>query len=80
MAEYPPQTTCAFVDRTARKQHKCYDCAAQIQPGDVYIEDTYYCPYGNGRRFCRACARNRRHEENRWHEKIRAERAREETI
>lgn len=61
-----PETTGGFVDKTARKEHKCYECGGAILNGTSYVQDDYYAPYGNGRRYCRSCAKSRQREEEVW--------------
>lgn len=51
-----PSTTCGFREKTARKTHTCYDCCTPIKAGTTYVQDDYYAPFGNGRRYCHSCA------------------------
>ena len=61
-----PETTCAFKMKKARKNHRCSDCQARIERGLLYVQDEYYAPFGNGRRFCLGCAKERKEEESQW--------------
>lgn len=61
-----PNDTCGYRKKTARKAHRCGDCLAQINKGVLYVQDDYYAPFGNGKRFCLACAEANERAEMNW--------------
>ena len=61
-----PNTTYGFTQRRARKSHRCYRCERRIEDGECYTQDTYYAPFGDGRRFCNRCAAALVMEEVEW--------------
>ena len=61
-----PETTCAFRRKRARKAHRCRDCSCEIKRGALYVQDDYYAPFGDGARYCLACAQDRENAERDW--------------
>lgn len=61
-----PETTCGFRQKVAAKPHRCLDCAREIERGALYVQDDYYAPFGNGRRYCLACGEKKQEAEAEW--------------
>lgn len=62
----PPETTCGYTQKVARKDHRCCACEAKIERGVLYVQDDYYAPFGNGRRYCLKCAQENEQAETEW--------------